>query len=173
MKAVTRAICLSLLLTACGGAAATPQIVYVTPAPTAVSPTTAPTPTPRPTPAPDPTFTEDDDRVDEFIREGLAELTGYIGDITNAPDVFDMVDSYRDMGSFAQSQQLIVVSFDPSVCTQEPLDTWIEAMEQIEALSDDYLAAWDSGNFDDFDSDAGYTAGQTARRAVDQLNAAC
>ena len=169
-----RLFALALVAVACGGGpAATPQIIYVTPAPTAVVTPAPATSTPRPTPVADPTFNEDDDRVDEYIRQGLAELTGYIGDISNAPDVFAMVDSYRDMGSFAQSQQLIAVSFTPSVCTDEALATWIHAMELTEQLSTDYLDAWESGNFDDFDSDAGYTAGTTARQAVDQLNAAC
>lgn len=44
-------------------------------------------------------------------------------------------------------------------------------MVLTQKLAEDYLAAVDSGDFSNFNSDDGYAAGQQARAAVDKLNA--
>lgn len=160
---------LGILVTACAAAPATPS-----PAPTAApTPSSAPTPSAKPTAIPVATYTSGDERVDSTIRDGFAELSGYIGDIDNAADVFAMVDVYRSLASFAGSQSLIAISLQPSSCTADALALWVDAMELTEQLAKDYLDAWESGNFDDFNSDAGYDAGVKARSAIDTLNAGC
>lgn len=94
------------LLAGCGATAP------ATPSPS-VAPTAAPTPTLAPTPVPtvtaiaDPTYTPGDQRADEFIRDGFAQLTVITSDIGQAADLSDMVSAYRAMASLANSQQLI------------------------------------------------------------------
>lgn len=89
MKRLAYLAVIAAFVVGCGGAAPTPVIVYVTPEPTVA---VTPSPSPSPTPTPD---TSGDARVDSFIRDGFDELTGYIGDITTAADVFEMVGTYR------------------------------------------------------------------------------
>lgn len=164
MKAIASLVLIGLLA-ACGGVAATPS-----PTPT-TAPTPAPTASATKTPVAKPTYTSGDERVDSAIRDGFDEVTRFISDIGQAPDLASMVNVYREMASFAASTRLSAVALQPSPCTKPAFDLWISAVAMIEDFSQAYLDAVDSGDFSDFDENAGYDAGVKARSAIDTLNA--
>lgn len=167
MKAIAYSALIGLLLVGCGAGSPPTPSPSPTPQPTA---TAVPTSPPTATPLAKPTFTAGDQRIQTFILDGFAQVSGLLGDIGSAAGLPDMVQAYRDLNSLASSQQLTALALLPSSCTKPALDIWVDAMGLMEAMSRSYLDAVESGDFSNFDSDAGYAAGQRARQATDTLN---
>ena len=191
MHAIRRAV-MGCLLAACGGAPAiSPQITYVTPAPTpaataesptphatrAPSPPTTPAATRTPTlaPSPSPALTGDDASAVRLVEEGFVELDALIVRIRADPGLDGLTEIYFDLRDFTQRQQRESERLDPSLCTLRGLRYWTEAMGLLEQAADSFLA-FASGERPDlpFDRSAAWTeAAQKVVLAMNEVRQAC
>jgi hypothetical protein len=184
MRAARLAI-IAVLLTGCASVApvattpaGTPVVIYVTPAPLAVTPapspaptpTQVPTPSPRPTKPPRPTLTADDVKIQGIIKDGAAQMLDILDEMS-APDS-DVVVVFRELRDFASSQQTRLSIYSPSSCTTSAAGLWRTAMEDAEGLAQGFLDWVADGAKGDAPGDPGAVGGE-ARSALDAANAAC
>ena len=126
----------AIVVAACSSAAApTPQIIYVTPPPTAApptpTPTPVPTPPPEPTPIPEPTMTTDDLKIDGIVKDGTAAWMKLLGEISTSETDADLVGVFEAMKSLADTQILLTNVYMASPCTQDAWTLYKKGMGQL------------------------------------------
>lgn len=117
----------------------TPQVIFVTPEPTATA-----RPTPRPTPAPTPAPTP---QAGTSYTVWVAHILGVLQPLVDALGGFDSGDIYGmtlaagEVASLADAELIYIGSSDPQPCYQAEFDQWQTTMV---ATSTAYHAAHDS-----------------------------
>ena len=175
MKNLIAVFLVALVFGACAPAVAvvqpTPQIVYVTPAPT-VAPTPTPTlrPTPRPTPEPTPAV---DTRYLNLLAHISDESTiggGYMDDIYTAvkeTDYFGLTTAIQKMQDWTIQEGLYAKSVDVPECAQPLADGWLEIVTNYGAATFALQEFMTTG--DDVQVDAATQLLASASDAIDNL----
>lgn len=181
MRGVAR---LFLVLVAAGCATVAPaetvvqptaQIIYVTPVPTVSPPPatpTAPVPTivPPTVTAASLTFSEDDEKIDDIIRDGAAAflaLANRMGDPRPGETVIDVFEATEQ---FASSQQTLVRLYHASSCTSTAVRSYVEGLDIAEAGSKQFVDYYSRGIGTEPDSEDFAEAGRLIGRAVGLLD---
>lgn len=187
------AIVVALFLAACGGAAvppaasapSTPVVPVATatvapspspsPAPTptatpAPTPTPSLSPTPKPTPVPKPTFTADDIKLSTLIKDGVAATLDKLGRIDSTSSLTEILDTFRDLSTFADNQATKADIYMPSACTAGAVLQFKSGMNAMKAVADGFLDWVAGGQVGDPPGGAS-EAGQTLRTSLDALEA--
>jgi hypothetical protein len=119
----------------------TPQIIYVTPPP--APPRVRPVATPPATrPPPQPTATgaaSDDQQIIALMTAGSTEVDRLLDLISDAEDFDSMTSAYSDTLFFAQNQQAMAATLQPSSCTLTALRLWMEGMSMLETVAQRWL----------------------------------
>ena len=122
-------LAMTVVLAACTGATATgtppaptPQIIYVTPNPTA---------TPLPTIAPEPTFTPDDVKIAGIIKDGAAKIMALADEMSNGgPGDLSLITKLK---SLASTQVTLTNVYTASACTADAWASYGQGMTKIES----------------------------------------
>ena len=154
--------------------AATPIVIYVTPAPTPAvtpAPIVAITPVPLPTIAARPTFTNDDSKIDSLIRDGVTQMLSIMNE-TNTPG-YSPSAVFTEARNFASSQEVSLMVYRPSSCTATAVSLYSQSMTDLKQGSQGFLDAMANGTLSTFDSAQFTAAGKEAGQALNSLNASC
>ncbi|MES1239952.1 MAG: hypothetical protein ABUL57_03735, partial [Chloroflexota bacterium] len=127
----------------------------------------------KPTPTPLPTRTFDDEEIAKIIKTTASEITVKM-DFSGLSTDAEIVRAFKDLRTWASTQQTRIGVFTPSICTKQASETFSDAMDDLQELATTFIewvaegAVGDPGT-----SEMATNVGTKLASAITQLEAHC